>query len=264
VAADPAAPASADHQNMMRPWFCCLALVMAMQAMAAALSTDESRTLRQTVQAHDPAARVALPASSPVAGMYLTSIDGVSGYVSADGRYFIVGDMLDLASHSNVTEAFRQTTRRSLLEKIAPSEAILFAPAKPKYTVTVFTDVDCPYCRKLHSELAQLQARGIAVRYMAFPRSGPNTKAWRTMAAVWCSNDRRDALTRATAGEAVTAGGSCSDAVIAKHYALGQQLGIPGTPMVVLSDGTSLGGYMPPDKMLAALEEHAAARTSGK
>jgi thiol:disulfide interchange protein DsbC len=245
---------------MMRSWLCCLALVMAMQAMAAALSPDAIRTLRQTIQAHDPAAQVAMPASSPVAGMYLTSIDGVSGYVSADGRYFIVGDMLDLASHSNATEEFRQATRRSLLAKVGPDESILFAPAKPKYTVIVFTDVDCPYCRKLHGELAQLQARGIAVRYLAFPRSGPNTKAWKTMAAVWCSSDRRDALTRATLGEAVNAGGSCSDAVIAKHYALGQQLGIPGTPMVVLTDGTSLGGYMSPDKMLAALEENAAAR----
>jgi thiol:disulfide interchange protein DsbC len=249
---------------MMRAWLCCLVLVTAMQAMAAALSPDESRTLRQAVLAHDPAAQVAMPASSPVAGMHLTSIDGVSGYVSADGRYFIVGDMLDLASHSNVTEEFRQATRRSLLEKVAPSESILFAPAKPKYTVIVFTDVDCPYCRKLHSELAELQARGIAVRYMAFPRSGPNTPAWKTMAAVWCSSDRRDALTRATRGDAVTAGSSCSDTVIAKQYALGQQLGIPGTPMVVLSDGTSLGGYMSPDRMLVALEEHAAARASGK
>lgn len=139
-------------------------------------------------------------------------------------------------------------------------EAILFAPAKPRYTVFVFTDVDCPYCRKLHGDLRQLQARGIAVRYLAFPRSGPDTKAWHTMAAVWCSSDRRDALTRAMRGDEVNAKSSCSDAVIAKHYALGQQLGIPGTPMIVSSDGTSLGGYLPPDKLLAALEEHAAAQ----
>lgn len=242
---------------MLRPWLCCLVLMMAMQAMAAALGPDETRTLRKAIQAHDSAARVELPARSPVEGMYLTTIDGVSGYVSADGRYFIVGDMLDLAAHTNVTEESRQATRQSLLQKVEPNEAILFAPAKPKYTVIVFTDVDCPYCRKLHGELAQLQARGIAVRYMAFPRSGPNTKAWRTMAAVWCSSDRRDALTRATRGDAVSAESSCSDAVIAKHYALGQQLGIPGTPMIVLSDGTSLGGYMSPDKLLAALDAHA-------
>jgi thiol:disulfide interchange protein DsbC len=264
VAADLPAAAPPDHGAMMRSWLCCLVLVTAMQAMAAALSPGETRTLRQVIRAHDPDAQVAMPASSPVPGMYLTSIDGVSGYVSADGRYFIVGDMLDLASRVNVTAEARRATRRSLLDKVTPNESILFAPPEPKYTVIVFTDVDCPYCRKLHGELDQLQARGIAVRYMAFPRSGPNTKAWATMAAVWCSSDRRDALTRATRGDSVSVPTSCSDAVIAKHYALGKQLGIPGTPMVVLSDGTSLGGYMSPDAMLAALDQHAAARTSAK
>lgn len=244
---------------MLRSGVCAVLLLTVAPAMSAPGSDDVSK-LHQAIQAHDPAAQVVAPARSPVTGMYLTSIDGVSGYVSADGRYFIVGDMLDLATHSNVTEESRQLTRRGLLQKVAPNEAILFAPPKPKYTVIVFTDVDCPYCRKLHSELAQLQARGIAVRYMAFPRSGPNTKAWRTMAAVWCSKDRRDALTRATRGEAVSAASSCSDAVVAKQFALGQQLGIPGTPMIVLSDGTSLGGYMSPDKLLAALDAHAATR----
>jgi thiol:disulfide interchange protein DsbC len=241
---------------MLRSWLCWVVLLTGGPAMAAPVPDDVGK-LREAIQAHDPAAQVAAPARSPVTGMYLTSIDGVSGYVSADGRYFIVGDMLDLVAHSNVTEESRRATRRSLLTKVAPNEAIVFAPAKAGHTIVVFTDAECPYCRKLHAELPQLAARGIAVRYLAFPRSGPNTKAWATMAAVWCSSDRRDALTRATHGDALSATGKCGDAIIAKHYALGQQLGIPGTPMIVLSDGTSLGGYMPPDKLLAALEEHA-------
>lgn len=181
----------------------------------------------------------------------------MSGYVTADGRYFIVGDMLDLASRSNVTETQRQEKRRGLLQKVTPGEVIVFGPEKPRYSVIVFTDVDCPYCRKLHGELDELQKRGIAVRYLAFPRSGPGTKAWKTMAAVSCSKDRREALTRATRGEAVMmkSGTKRSDAVIAKHYALGQQLGILGTPTIVMSDGTSLGGYMTPEKLVAALAE---------
>jgi thiol:disulfide interchange protein DsbC len=243
---------------MLRSWLSWLLLLTALPALAEP-SEDLAERLRNAVRGHDPAAQVAAPEQSPVRGLYLTYIDGVSGYVSGDGRYFIVGDMLDLASRSNVTETQRQAKRRALLQKIGPDESILFGPAKARHTIIVFTDVDCPYCRKLHSELDQLQARAIAVRYMAFPRSGPGTKAWSTMAAVWCSKDRREALTRATTGEAVSAGSSsCSEAVIAKHYALGQQLGIPGTPMIVLSDGTSLGGYMPPDKLIAVLEEHAA------
>ena len=217
---------------MLRSWLFCLVLLTALRAFA------------------EPAGE-----PSPVPSLYLTQIEGVSGYITADGRYFIVGDMLDLASRSNVTETQRQAKRRALLQKVAPDEAIVFGPAKARRTIIVFTDVDCPYCRKLHAELDQLQARGIAVRYMAFPRSGPDTKAWRRMAAVWCSKDRQEALTRATRGEEVITAGKCSGAVIAKHYALGQQLGIPGTPMILLSDGTSLGGYMAPEKLIAALQE---------
>jgi thiol:disulfide interchange protein DsbC len=239
---------------MLRSWLSWLLLFTALPVLAEPAG-DIAEKLRNAVHTHDPAAQVAAPERSPVSGLYLTQIDGVSGYLSADGRYFIIGDMLDLASRSNVTETQRQAKRRALLQKVGPNESIVFGPAKPRHTIIVFTDVDCPYCRKLHGELDQLTSRGIAVRYMAFPRSGPNTKAWRTMAAVWCSKDQRDALTRATRGEAVSAAGPCSDGVIAKHYALGQQLGIPGTPMIVLSDGTSLGGYMPPDKLLAALDE---------
>jgi thiol:disulfide interchange protein DsbC len=219
----------------------------------------EAAKVRVAVQGHDSGAQVGPVDSSPVSGMYLTTIDGVSGYVSADGRYFVVGDMLDLASRSNVTEEQRKAKRRALLKKIAPGEAIVFAPQKPKYSITVFTDADCPYCRKLHEEVGELEKKGIEVRYVAFPRSGPGTKSWRTMTAVWCAKDRREALTRATRGEEVSVkeGRACSDAVIEKHYELGQKLGIPGTPMIVLADGTTTGGYMSPDKLLVALAEHA-------
>lgn len=226
---------------------------------AFGVNADEfaAAKVRVAVQGHDSGAQVGAVESSPVSGMYLTTIDGVSGYVSADGRYFVVGDMLDLASRKNVTEEGKKAKRRELLKKIGPGEAIVFGPEKPKYSITVFTDVDCPYCRKLHEEVDELGRKGVEVRYVAFPRSGPGTKSWRTMTAVWCAKDRREALTRATRGESVSAEKKCSDAVIAKHYELGQKLGLPGTPMIVLGDGTSLGGSMAPGKLLVALAEHA-------
>ena len=242
---------------MLRSWACLLVLPMAWSAFGATAEDLAAAKIRIAVQANDPAAQVSTVDRSPVSGLYLTTIDGVSGYVSADGRYFVVGDMLDLAAKANVTEQRRKLTRREVLKKIAPGEAIVFGPEKPKYTMTVFTDADCPYCRKLHGELEDLEKKGVAVRYVAFPRSGPGTKSWRTMTAVWCAKDRREALTRATRGDTVSAERKCSDAVIAKHYELGRELGIPGTPMMVLSDGTSLGGYMAPDKLLVALAAHA-------
>jgi thiol:disulfide interchange protein DsbC len=247
---------------MLRSWVYLLVQFMVLSAFGAGAEDGAAEKVRVAVQGNDPGAQVSAVDRSPVSGLYLTTIDGVSGYVSADGRYFIVGDMLDLKSRTNVTEERRKATRRELLKKIKPEEAIVFGPAKPKYTIIVLTDVDCPYCRKLHGELEELEKRGIAVRYVAFPRSGPGTNSWKTMAAVWCAKDRREALTRATRGEAVRAERSCSDAVIAKHYAFGQQFGIPGTPMIVLTDGTSLGGYRSPDQLLVSLAEHAAGMRS--
>jgi thiol:disulfide interchange protein DsbC len=247
---------------MLRSWVYWLVLPMTWSAFGVDADDLAAAKVRIAVQGNDPGAEVSSVDRSPVSGLYLTTIDGVSGYVSADGRYFIVGDMLDLASRKNVTEEKRKATRRELLKKIGPGEAIVFGPERPKYSIVVFTDADCPYCRKLHEEVGELEKKGIEVRYVAFPRSGPGTKSWRTMTAVWCASDRQDALTRATRGEEVTAGRKCSDAVIAKYYALGQKLGLPGTPMIVLGDGTSLGGYLAPDKLLVALAEHATGERS--
>lgn len=244
---------------MLRSWRCWGLLLTTVPVFGA--SVDEvGGKLRSVIQAHDPGAQVSAPERSPVSGLFQTSIDGVSGYVSADGRYFIVGDMLDLASRRNVTKEKRKERRRALLKKVAPGEAIEFGAVKAKYTVLVFTDVDCPYCRRFHEGIGELEARAIAVRYLAFPRAGDESVEDDGGGSVWCAGDRRDALTRATRGEEVKVqeGRACSDAVIAKHYALGQQLVIPGTPMLVLSDGTSLVGYISPDKLLAALKDHTA------
>jgi thiol:disulfide interchange protein DsbC len=219
----------------------------------------DAAKVREAVQGHDSGAQVGEVEPSPVKGMYLATIDGVSGYVSADGRYFVVGDMLDLASRKNVTEERKKAKRREVLKKIGPGEAIVFGPEKPKYSVIVFTDVDCPYCRKLHEEVEELVRKGVEVRYVAFPRSGPGTKSWRTMTAVWCAEDRREALTRAMKGEEVKVekGSPCSDAVTRKQYELAQIVGIPGTPMILFGDGTSMGGYVEAGKLVVALAEHA-------
>lgn len=244
---------------MMRVWGCWVVMLAAVPVLGA--SADDvtgASKLRTVVEAHDPGSKVAAPEGSPVSGLYLTSIDGVSGYVSADGRYFIVGDMLDLKTRTNVTEEGKKAKRRELLKKIGTDEVIVFGPEKAKYTVTVFTDADCPYCRKFHEEVPELVKRGIAVRYVAFPRAGPGSRTWETMNRVWCAKGRREALERAVRAEEVSAEKSCSDAVIAKQYAVGQQLGIPGTPMIVMSDGTSIGGYMSAEKVVAAVEGRSA------
>ena len=110
----------------------------------------------------------------------------------------------------------------------------------------MFTDVDCQYCRKLHSDMAELNKLGVRVRYMFYPRTGPNTESWRKAEVVWCSADRNDALTRAKAGAQLDMNKTCGPTPVAREYALGQSIGVRGTPAIVTESGDFISGYMPP------------------
>jgi thiol:disulfide interchange protein DsbC len=181
---------------------------------------------------------------SPIPGIYEVRSGTDVGYVSVDGRFYVNGDIFDMKTRDNLTESARQQGRIDLLSKIPDADAIVFAPQGPvRHTVTVFTDVDCPYCRRMHQEIAELNRLGIRVRYLMFPRSGPGTDSWHKAEAVWCSADRGDALTRAKKGEVVKAP-NCKSPV-AEQYALGREIGIRGTPAIFTDKGEYVDHYMP-------------------
>ena len=107
--------------------------------------------------------------------------------------------------HANLTEVHRRELRRKLIDAMPESQMVMFSPPQPKYTVTVFTDVDCAYCRELHRQIADYNRLGVRVRYVFYPRTGPNTESWHKAEQVWCSADRKAALTRAKLGEPLDA-----------------------------------------------------------
>ena len=161
------------------------------------------------------AARGVSPADVAVVadpGLYEVTMGGLIAYVSADGKYLVSGNIYDLDTETNLTATRRNAARAKALAAAREDQMIMFSPENPKMTVTVFTDVDCGYCRKFHSQIAELNKAGVRVRYMLFPRTGPDTESWRKAEAVWCAADRKDALTRAKNGEDVKAK-NCGDAV---------------------------------------------------
>ena len=190
---------------------------------------------------------------APVPGLYELSQNGQYGYVTGDGRHLIDGDLVDLTTRVNLTENKRKDRRVTELAALGEENMIVFAPEKTKYAVTVFTDIDCGYCRKLHREIEDYNARGIAIRYAFYPRAGPNSPSFRKAEAVWCSDDRKQALTLAKQGEEVTGDTTCANPV-AREYVLGSQLGLRGTPMMVLPDGEVVNGYVPADALAEKLE----------
>jgi thiol:disulfide interchange protein DsbC len=192
--------------------------------------------------------------STPMPGIFEMRRDSDILYVSQDGKYVFTGDLFKVAGRQNLTEVRRSEIRRELIDAIPESKMVVFSPPDPKYTVTVFTDIDCPYCRTLHSQIAEYNRLGVKVRYVFFPRSGPDTESWYKAEQVWCASDRKAALTQAKLGKLVD-GKSCPNTPVAMEYELGKKIGLEGTPGIVASDGTMFGGYLPPDQLVEQLKQ---------
>jgi len=191
---------------------------------------------------------------SPVPGIFQIPMGADMAYVSADGRYLFAGDLFEIDTRANLTEQGRATNRVKLLAKLDERDMIVFSPQVVKHTITVFTDVECGYCRKLHSQIDQLTKLGVKVRYAAYPRAGPDSDDWRKMEAVWCSKDRQTAITQAKLGQLVK-GEKCGATPVAKQYQLGEDLGVRGTPAIFSPSGDYIGGYLPPADLVKALDK---------
>jgi thiol:disulfide interchange protein DsbC len=190
---------------------------------------------------------------SPVDGWYTVHKGAIVAYVSADGRYLLQGDMIDLDNQVNLTEQARNTVRHEVMSSLTDDQTIVFSPAEVKYRVTVFTDVDCTYCRKLHSQIDEYLAAGIEVRYLLYPRSGPASRSWNISEDVWCARDRNGALTAAKLDRDFESP-KCDASIITDHYMLGQDIGLTGTPAIVFDDGTLVSGYLPPATLVSRLQ----------
>ena len=192
--------------------------------------------------------------ATPIPNIYEMTRGSEIAYVTTDGKYAISGDMIDIAKNNNLTETRRRDLRMKEIGAIPESDMLVFGPNSPKYTVTVFTDVDCAYCRELHRQIAEYNRLGIRVRYIFYPRTGPNTESWTKAEEVWCSSDRNDALTRAKLGQPLPTK-PCANNPVARTYALGQDFGLQGTPAIVLADGEMIGGYLSPPELLQELKK---------
>lgn len=214
---------------------------------------------RAALHALDPNMPIERIDDAPIPGFQAAIVGGQVVYVSNDGKYLLQGTAYDIAARKDLGEEAMKSLRVQLMRDMPLKDRIVFAPKDPKYTVTVFTDVECGYCRKLHSEIDQINAQGIAVQYVAFPRMGLGSEDYKKMVSVWCAADPKQALTDAKNDRAIAAR-ECTNPV-ALQYRLGQRMGLTGTPMILAPDGTALGGYLPPAQLRAALDKLAAGDT---
>jgi thiol:disulfide interchange protein DsbC len=218
-------------------------------ASAAAAGTPEARA-RAALRSINPQIEIESIAPAPIPGFRQAIVGGQVVYVSDDGKYLMQGTLYDVRGRRDMAEDALKALRRKLVATVPVSDRI--ASKDPKYTVTVFTDVECGYCRKFHSQIADYNRLGISVQYLAFPRMGLGSPDFRKMEAVWCSADRRQALTDAKNDRQVPYR-NCTNPVT-MEYELGRRAGLTGTPMVLAPDGTQLGGYLAPQQLRDALD----------
>lgn len=230
-------------------------LVSATVSGQASLESEKIAIIREVLTLTQPNMEIGKIKLSPIAGLYEVAIqNGQVIYASENAEFFIPGDLYQASPEGfvNLGEQRRNATRAAKIAAIDESEMVIFdAVGERKATITVFTDVDCPYCRKLHAEVPQLNEMGIAVRYLAYPRTGLNTETYFKMVSTWCAEDPKSVLTSAKRGGAV-APAEC-DNPVARHYQLGREVGVTGTPALVLEDGSILPGYVPAETLAGYL-----------
>lgn len=230
-----------------------LALPLLLLSTQAAVASPE-QTIRETITKVVPGVEIDSVSQSPISGLYEVMVGTQLMYVTADGRYFVDGRIVDLETREDLTEPRLAEARKKLVDGVGESQMIVFGPENAKHTVTVFTDIECGYCRKLHSEIDAYGKEGIRVRYLFYPRAGQGSPAYQEAVSVWCAGDaaaQRTAMTDAKAGKSIPTK-TCENPVDA-HMALGQELGLRGTPAILTETGDMIPGYVEPKRLAAEL-----------
>ena len=238
----------------MRPGLILLLTAALLLPGAANADPDREDFLRKAITDVFPDVEITRIKPAPIPGLYEVMLGTEMIYMSEDGRYILQGDLIDLGEKINLSEQERETARKRILESIPASETIDFVPDAARHTVYVFTDITCGYCQLFHRDMAELNGKGIAVRYLAFPRAGIDSDSFREMESVWCAADPNEAMTLAKGGRPVKPA-QC-DNPVQRQYELGQALGVRGTPAIYLENGQEMPGYRPPDELLEALQQY--------
>lgn len=214
-------------------------------------NADEA-AIRKAIEKSMPTAKIESIKPSEIKGVYEVILGSSIYYVSDDGKYLLQGRLIDVENRTDLTEQKLGATRKAALEKMGVDNMIVFKPKLGKYKVSIFTDIDCGYCRKLHSEIDQYLAEGITIQYLFFPRAGKGSDSYDKAVSVWCAKDRNAALTAAKKDQKLEKN-ICANPVD-KHMQLAAEFDVKGTPMIVTENGNIYPGYLPAKQLLEALQ----------
>jgi thiol:disulfide interchange protein DsbC len=239
---------------------CLLASLLAVSSVSAAVDKETGDRIVAALTSLLPGVLPDEINETPVAGIYEVALGPRIIYISADGKYLMQGEIIDLKTRENITEPRQNAAKIRAINAVGSDNMLVFSPPEGtpvKHQVNVFTDIDCGYCRKLHSEMEAYNKAGIEIRYLFYPRAGKNSESYTKAVKVWCAKDRHEAMNLAKAGKEVDAPDTCKNPV-EEHMMLGSLVGVSGTPALLLEDGQLVPGYVPASRLSAVLDQRTA------
>jgi len=229
-----------------------LLLSSALAVLFATTVHADEKIVRETLLKAMPDLQIESVKPAPVKDLFEVTVGGDIIYATTDGKYLLQGRLIDTATRTDLTEEKLSGARKVALDKLGENKMIIFKPKIHTYTATVFTDIDCGYCRKLHSELDSYLAEGIQIQYVFYPRAGKGSDSYNKAVSVWCAKDRNAALTAAKKDQKVEAK-TCENPVD-EHMAIATSFDVKGTPMIVTEKGTIYPGYLPAKQLVEILK----------
>lgn len=229
-----------------------LSIAASLIALHLPVAYADEEAIKQVISKSMPDVKIDSIKPSEAKGIYEIMVGSNILYATEDGKYLLQGRLINVETRTDVTEAKLATARLAALDKLGEGNMIIFKPKIQKYTVSIFTDLDCGYCRKLHSEIDQYLAQGITIRYLFYPRAGKGSDSYNKAISVWCAKDRNAALTAAKKGEKLET--KTCDNPVDKHMQLASDFDVKGTPMIVTEKGNIYPGYLPAAEMVQMLE----------
>ena len=223
----------------------------------SAQDAEEGGTLdgvRERIAESLPGLEITGVAETPIGGLFELIVDGQIYYVNENADYLLDGSLIELQTRTNVTEGRLGGIQNSLIEALGEENMLIYEPSEPsERSITVFTDISCGYCRRLHEEIDALLEEGVRVRYLLFPRGGMGSQGHKDLESVWCAEDPQAAMTAAKAGARIEPA-TCENP-IASHVALAEQVGLRGTPLIYLDTGVRVPGYREPEVLATMVNE---------
>lgn len=233
-------------------------ILISFASIAANSTTPTPQAMQESLSKAIPNIQIDSVKPAPITGFYEVTAGPTVFYVSNDSHYILYGDLLEINGDkvANLTDVTKQEYVKKALNALDPNTMIIFpAIGEEKGVVTMGTDVDCGYCRKLHNEIPALNAAGITVRYVAFPRSPAGTPSYEKSAAIWCSKDPKQTISDVYAGQAAPTMTEDCKHPLAEHTAFVRSIGASATPIIILENGQVLPGYMPATQLIPLVLE---------